>query len=131
MILLHHDKALFGSDVAARCIAVEGFVLLLRATSIKPSTAVRCDRLDTDRGSVSPIALEILGLVRRCLMQQVNVRERLYCGLAAAVEACPTLAAPIHDLAAMHLEQYLEIDKHHSPPIFIDKCLRNDDKGCR
>ncbi|KAL3678719.1 hypothetical protein R1sor_021675 [Riccia sorocarpa] len=85
-------KAMFGREESARMTAVQGLLELVIAEK-KP--VINANLLQ-----------DLLGLLRRCLSQQANVREMLYQGLPKLLQMDPDSAENIFDLLFPHFSRY-------------------------
>jgi len=121
-------KALFSREENARLVALQGFLFLAEGNlaGTRASTASAASAASPDASIVSddqdPLALEIIGQLRRTMAQQVQMRERLYDGLCDIVRAKPHL---IDDVAAAlfpQLQKYCHSDGS-GMRIMLDRCV--------
>lgn len=112
-------KALFSREEDARMVALEGFLLLAQGNlSVASASASK----NAEAHQQDPLALELIGQLRRTMAQQVQMRERFYDGLCDVVRAKPYL---IEDVAATlfpQLQRYCLSDGSGTR-IMLEKCV--------
>lgn len=69
------------------------------------------------------LCLEILNILKRCYMQQADVRCRLYTGLNDVVKQNPDLSLPILTLLWSHFLKYYNEGQNTLPPVDFTKLL--------
>ncbi|KDR08917.1 Fanconi anemia group I protein [Zootermopsis nevadensis] len=139
-------KALFARNVGTRKMAVSGFLQLLKHLDVKGLAVLSSSQssyhssnprqspgpslltqIDMETGNSSSnneaICLELLGVLRRCFMQQADVRLRLYEGLHSGVTRNPELREYVQDMLINHFGQFYESDTDTLPPINFTKAV--------
>ncbi|PNF15306.1 hypothetical protein B7P43_G01000 [Cryptotermes secundus] len=137
-------KALFARDVGLRKMAVSGFLQLLSNLDVKgmavlsssqssqrsqgrPPAHSLLTQIDLEAGNSSTnneaICLELLGVLRRCFMQQADVRLRLYEGLHSGVIRNPELRGFVQDMLINHFNQFYQSDPDTLPPLNLTKAV--------
>ena len=118
-------KALFSREEDARVVALQCFFLLAQGEF---GMARKGDAAHGDEGQVQDaLALEIIGQLRRTMVQQVYIRERFYDGLCDVVRAKSYL---IDDVAAVlypQLQRYCLTDGTGTR-IQLEKCVDGQNK---
>ncbi|KAJ8921771.1 hypothetical protein NQ315_008396 [Exocentrus adspersus] len=138
-------KALYSRVSETRQMAVNGFLKLLM--NLKISNMAVLSQSSNSMGSFSSghslftqisinrssqitgssafsneaLCLEILSILKRCFMQQVEVRNQLYEGLFQAVCVNPELGVPVLDLIWFHFSDYYVMDEDLLPPLNFSK----------
>jgi hypothetical protein len=110
-------KALFSREEDARMVAVQGFLLLAQGNLGAPSAPGMPHEQD-------PLALEMIGQLRRTMTQQVQMRERLYDGLCDVVRAKPYLIDDVASALFPQLQKCCHSDGSGTH-IQIEKCVDN------
>ncbi|KAJ9598016.1 hypothetical protein L9F63_026878 [Diploptera punctata] len=129
-------KALFSRNIETRKMAVSGFLQLLKHLDVKGmavlssqssqfnssqsnshSMLTQIDMEASGKSNNEAICLEILGVLRRCFIQQAEVRLRLYEGLHSGVIRNPELSVFVQDMIVGHFNQYYEPDAETLPPL--------------
>ncbi|PSN53494.1 hypothetical protein C0J52_16738 [Blattella germanica] len=127
-------KALFSRNVGTRKMAVSGFLQLLKHLDVKGLAVLSSSQssqysgsprhslltqIDMEAGNSNneAICLELLGVLRRCFMQQAEVRLCLYEGLHSGVIRNPELSVYVQDMIISHFNQYYESDEQTLPPL--------------
>eukprot|EP00092_Neocalanus_flemingeri_P013422 GFUD01014471.1.p1 GENE.GFUD01014471.1~~GFUD01014471.1.p1 ORF type:complete len:1306 (+),score=525.63 GFUD01014471.1:564-3920(+) len=115
-LILILRKALFSRSVHTRQVATTGVMLLLKTFKISTSRAV--SQLSQSSGSLSQLAVdvhrgtatsnealctELLGVLKRCLGQQGEVRLTLYQGIMEVVTKNPELCEGVLELVYSHV----------------------------
>ena len=119
-------KALFAREADARCVAVNGFVLLLETCCGDiPAVPVASASAAVDIAA-SELRAEIFGSLRRCLTQQTAVRSHLYRRVGAAAEMYPALAQPALELLAPQLHDAIVARPDALPPVRLHLAARED-----
>ncbi|KAJ8938554.1 hypothetical protein NQ314_011443 [Rhamnusium bicolor] len=138
-------KALYSRVTETRQMAVNGFLKLL--TNLKVSNLVALSQSSSSTGSFSSghslftqismnrttqtvgtstfsneaLCLEVLSILKRCFMQQLEVRSQLYEGLYDAVCMNSGLGIPVLDLIWFHFSEYYFMDEDLLPPLNFSK----------
>ncbi|XP_060518299.1 Fanconi anemia group I protein isoform X2 [Cylas formicarius] len=151
-LILVLRKALYSRSVETRQTAVDGFIKLISNTKISNLlilsqssnsgsfssghslyTQISLNRSTQTVGSSSfsgeAICFEVLGILKRCFIQQAEVRSRLYEGLYYAVSVNPDLGIPVLDVLWFHFLEYYIINEEALPPLNFGKVanLRDTD----
>ena len=108
-------KALFSREEDARMVAVQGFLLLAQGNLGAPSASGMPHEQD-------PLALEMIGQLRRTMTQQVQMRERLYDGLCHVVRAKPYLIDDVAGALFPQLQKYCNQDGS-GMHIALERCI--------
>ncbi|KAJ4441625.1 hypothetical protein ANN_11481 [Periplaneta americana] len=137
-------KALFSRDIGARKMSVSGFLQLLKHLDVKGMAVINSQssnsnnsqsqlprtiltQIDMEMGNSSSnneaICLELLGVLRRCFMQQADVRQCLYEGLHSGVIRNPELNEHVQDMLLNHFSQFYESDADVLPPLKFSKAV--------
>jgi len=125
-VVLVLRKAMCRHEASARLISVRGFAHLLRETMDPAAIGDSCtqlsqnpDAMDTD----NELYVEISAFMRRCMTQQVEIRETLYSELYPIFCKCPGLRDCILDLLAPQLVHIYESGGEWSNPLKLAQCL--------
>ncbi|XP_069697907.1 Fanconi anemia group I protein [Periplaneta americana] len=137
-------KALFSRDIGARKMSVSGFLQLLKHLDVKGMAVINSQssnsnnsqsqlprtiltQIDMEMGNSNSnneaICLELLGVLRRCFMQQADVRQCLYEGLHSGVIRNPELNEHVQDMLLNHFSQFYESDADVLPPLKFSKAV--------
>ena len=103
-------KSIFSREPEARMVALDGFLFLAEHSP--------------EGGASDALGLEIIGQLRRCMVQQVEMRERLYEGLCQVAANRPKLLDPIASALLPNIQRYWDDERGQ---LSVDRCL--DDKG--
>ncbi|XKL64421.1 hypothetical protein PGB90_004507 [Kerria lacca] len=152
-LIMYLRKALFSRNIEIRQTAVLGFLQLLKFLKLQkistfsqntltqttfqgPSVFTQiCMDVHTQqtmsqqvRPTMNPyineaICLEVMGILKRCFMQQVSVKTTLYKGLFAAICVNSQLCAIVLDVLLDHFSQFYENDIDILPPIIFQKTI--------
>ncbi|KAI8148643.1 FANCI solenoid 4-domain-containing protein [Fennellomyces sp. T-0311] len=114
-LMLVLRKSMFSKDLNGRMVSVNGFLALLS------------DQFSQENGPRG-IAFEILGLLRRCFNQQVQVRANAYKGLAD-LSRHHDIASDIFEVLYAQFLRVFEKDRGVTPPIRLDACVENARNG--
>ncbi|KFM60271.1 Fanconi anemia group I protein-like protein, partial [Stegodyphus mimosarum] len=139
-------KALFHRDVEARKVAICGYLMILKKihflgkvslsqsqTSVSSqassssliSTQVKADvYVGGSNLSAKTMCLEIMGLLKRALMQQGEIRQLLYEGLSDVILQNISLKDIILELLLGQFEKYYIVDNAEIP-INFDMCFQD------
>ncbi|GBN35760.1 Fanconi anemia group I, partial [Araneus ventricosus] len=145
-LMLVLRKALFHRDIDARKVAVSGYLMILKKlsfigkvslsqsqTSVSSqassasliSTQVKAD-VYVSAGNLSSktMCLEIMGLLKRVLMQQGTVRQLLYEGLYDVTLQNKSLRDIILELLLGQFEKFYDSDSDSDTPLRFDLCFQ-------
>ncbi|XP_078386115.1 Fanconi anemia group I protein isoform X2 [Cetorhinus maximus] len=135
-LILVLRKAMFSSHLDSRKSAVAGFLLLLKNFKVLGSLAssqctqsltasqVQVDvHMRYNASANEALCLEILGSLRRCLSQQVDVRLMLYEGLFDVLRRNSQLANTILQTLLSQLKRYYEVEEDLLPPVKLEGCI--------
>ncbi|XP_046385441.1 Fanconi anemia group I protein [Ischnura elegans] len=132
-LVLIMRKSMFSRSILSRRVAVNGFLLMLKylkveelgalsqssqttfsAPSSSEQTCVLVHSQVAKRGNTNESTyLELLNVVRRCLVLQPEVRKCLYEGFPSAVQHNPDLGLHFLEFLYHHLVQFLvDLDKN-------------------
>ena len=115
-LILALRKLLFSSSSEARQSATAGVLMLLKTFKISTSRSV--SQLSQSSGSLSQVAvdvhrgtattnealcLELLGVLKRCFMQQTEVKMVFYQGIVEVINKNPELCEGVLELAHGHM----------------------------
>ncbi|KAL3277410.1 hypothetical protein HHI36_012759 [Cryptolaemus montrouzieri] len=139
-LILLLRKALYSSKTETRQMAVVGYIKLL--TTLKIVDAASLSQLSGSMSSFSSghslftqlslnrssqcsqnsfsneaLSLEILSILKRCLMQKLQVRNQLYEGLVEAVNHNPEIKIPVLDVLWLHFSNYYVTEEDSLPPL--------------
>ncbi|XP_074025799.1 LOW QUALITY PROTEIN: Fanconi anemia complementation group I [Leptinotarsa decemlineata] len=139
-------KALYSRSIETRQMAVNGFLKLI--THLKISNLASLSQSNQSSGSFTghsfftqislnkssqnvgssgfsneALCLEVLSILKRCFMQQMEVRMQLYEGLYDAVCMNPELGIPVLDVIWFHFSEYYVMDEEQLPPLIFDKIV--------
>ncbi|KAG8177343.1 hypothetical protein JTE90_020983 [Oedothorax gibbosus] len=150
-LMLVLRKALFHRDIEARKVAVSGYLMVLKKlnfigrvtlsqsqTSLSSqassasmiSTQVRADvYVSVGNPSSKTMCLEIMGLLKRVLMQQGVVRQLLYEGLYDAVFQNKSLRDIVLELLLGQFEKYYDSNEDCDVPLNFNLCLQEQKEG--
>ena len=121
-------KAFHNRQSSVRIVAVNGFLQLLstgRKVIAMPTMSQVCMPVC---GRNADADIELLGVLRRCLSQQPEVRERLYSGLYEIFLEKAYLCDTVLGLLLHQFMQYYDRDLGKSPPLDLGKCLDAEGK---
>ncbi|KAG0200521.1 hypothetical protein BGX28_006426 [Mortierella sp. GBA30] len=132
-LILILRKALFSKSLESRQVALSGFLLLLEP-SAKNSSSPRGgpSRAGAHHGSESELSgyiMEILGMLRRCLTQQGEVRLSLYVGLMNLIETAPRLNPIIFEILQAHFVHFYDQSGARLTPLMLEECVANSKTG--
>ncbi|GAB0194188.1 Fanconi anemia group I protein [Grus japonensis] len=135
-LILVLQKAIFSRQLDARKAAVAGFLLLLRnfkvlgsLSSSQCSQAIGATQVQADvhacynSAANEAFCLEILGSLRRCLSQQVDVRLMLYEGFYDVLRRNSQLASSIMETLLSQIKQYYLPQPDLLPPLKLEGCI--------
>ncbi|KAG0022531.1 hypothetical protein BGZ80_000035 [Entomortierella chlamydospora] len=131
-LILILRKALFSKTLESRQVALSGFLLLLSPSS-KPQLSLRSGPSRTGaQGSENDMpgySMEILGMLRRCLGQQGEVRLSLYTGLMELIETTSSLNTIIFEVLQVHFVQFYDQTGTRLTPLKLEECVGNSRTG--
>ena len=107
-IILVLRKAMFSVDLDARRISVRGFLSLLEWLA--------------GREENPSLQEELLNSLRRCLGQQLEIKEELYQGLQRLFEKSEALRPSIARVLSYHVTKFLHLES--STPIHVALCFK-------
>ncbi|KAI4458189.1 hypothetical protein MML48_7g00003128 [Holotrichia oblita] len=141
-VLLNLNIVFFRST-ESRQVAVRGFLKLLTKLKIQNLTALsqlnssssssghsvltqislhtRGHNSQTNVFSNEALCLEVLNILKRCYMQQADVRGKLYDGLNDAVNHNPDLSLPVLNVLWSQFLKYYNFDEDVLPPVDFSK----------
>ncbi|GLV41723.1 Fanconi anemia complementation group I [Carabus blaptoides fortunei] len=141
-LILILRKALYSRKIETRQMAACGFLKLLKSLRISSLAALSQSNssassysfltqisLDcqahqsANKFSNEALCLEVLGILRRCFIQQAEVREELYEGLYDAVCMNSELGIPVLDMLWVHFNQYYNNEEDALPPLLLPKIV--------
>ncbi|XP_044294642.1 Fanconi anemia group I protein [Varanus komodoensis] len=135
-LILVLRKSMFSGQLDARKAAVAGFLLLLKnfkvlgsLSSSQCSQAIGAVQVQVDvhtrynEAANEAFCLEILGSLRRCLSQQVDVRLMLYEGLYDVLRRNSQLSNSILKTLLSQMKYYYETEPDLLPPIKLQRCI--------
>ncbi|XP_072384850.1 Fanconi anemia group I protein homolog [Diabrotica undecimpunctata] len=144
-MIVYLRKALYSRSVETRQMAVNGFLKLIKNLKISNMAVLSQSSMGSfssghsiftqislnkttqsvTAGSFSNEALcfEILSILKRCFMQQADVRIKLYEGLFDAVCVNPELGIPVLDVIWFHLIKYYVMDESQALPLDFSKIV--------
>ncbi|KAF2901837.1 hypothetical protein ILUMI_04348 [Ignelater luminosus] len=142
-LILLLRKALYSRITETRQMAVSGFLKLIKnlkisnlaalsqssssssfssGHSLLTQASLNCTGRSTSNAfSNEALCLEVLGILRRCFMQQAEVRAQLYDGLYDAVCMNPELGIPVLDVIWIHFNNLYVTDENTLPPLDFSK----------
>ncbi|KAF8949078.1 hypothetical protein BGZ47_011306 [Haplosporangium gracile] len=126
-LILILRKTLFSKSLESRQVALSGFLLLLKPSSM-PRLSMRggSSRSSSIQGQETDLfgySLEILGTLRRCLGQQGEVRLSLYLGLMEIVEAVPQLNPVVFEILQAHFTHFYDPTFNRMAPLKLEECV--------
>ncbi|CAH2009829.1 unnamed protein product [Acanthoscelides obtectus] len=144
-------KALYSSSVETRQMAVSGFLKLITHLKISNMTSLSQSNsssfssghsvftqlsLNKSTQAVGPntfcneaLCLEVLSILKRCFMQQIEVKTQLYDGLFDAISINLELAMPTLEVIWFHFKDFYVADENEMLPVDFKKIsiLRDTD----
>ncbi|GJQ77090.1 FANCI [Trypoxylus dichotomus] len=141
-LILLLRKALYSRSTETRYVAVRGFLKVLTKLKIQNLTALSQINSSSSSGhsvltqislhrsghssqpsvfSNEALCLEVLNILRRCYMQQTDIRSKLYEGLNDAVNQNSDLALPVLNVLWSQFLKYYNDDEETLPPIDFSK----------
>ncbi|KAF8977816.1 hypothetical protein BGZ46_007093, partial [Entomortierella lignicola] len=131
-LILILRKALFSKTLESRQVALSGFLLLLSPSSKSQlnlrSSSSRAGIQGPDN-DIPGYSVEILGMLRRCLGQQGEVRLSLYIGLMDLIETTPSLHPIIFEILQVHFVQFYDQTGTRLSPLKLEECVGNSKTG--
>ncbi|XP_063824818.1 Fanconi anemia group I protein homolog [Ostrinia nubilalis] len=141
-------KRLYSRDSPHRCLALSGFLTVLRYMKLSRGTFSHsqsvCSQYSghsyltqiavdlhatqqhvvTSRVRNEAMCMEVVSILRRCLVQDAAVKQLLYSNLYECAAEKTALHESILELLYEHLSKYLPEPDAASPPIMLDKCVQ-------
>ncbi|KAF9917506.1 hypothetical protein BX616_000765 [Lobosporangium transversale] len=132
-LILILRKALFSKTLESRQVALSGFLLLLGPAS-KPQMSLlsgssKAGAYRSLEAELPVYSMEILGMLRRCLGQQGEVRLALYVGLMELVETAPYLSPIIFEILQAHFIHFYDKTGTRLTPLKLEECIGNSKTG--
>ncbi|KAJ4764510.1 Fanconi anemia group I protein [Rhynchospora pubera] len=132
-IILVVRKAMFKREESVRVAATKAIVdlILIQSGFCKSypsrildssSQASSSQQIEVNSGLSKRLFDDLSGLLRRCLSQQVKVKEVLYDGLVRIVSSDPSIASSIFDFLWPHFVLFYAEDS--DCPLRIDACFK-------
>ncbi|KAG0002734.1 hypothetical protein BGZ65_002376 [Modicella reniformis] len=105
----------------------DGLILILRKALFSNGSS----RLGAPQGleELPGYSMEILGMLRRCLGQQGEVRLSLYLGLMELVETTPGLNPVIFEILQAHFVRFYDQTGTRLTPLKLEECVGNSKTG--
>ncbi|XP_045535774.1 Fanconi anemia group I protein homolog [Papilio machaon] len=139
-------KGLYARDSLHRCLSVCGFLTVLRHIKLSGAlptsqgfgdqfsvqsylTQLTVDVHATQNGAVTSrvrneaMCMEVVSILRRCLVQDANVKQLFYTELYECVKDKPALHEAVLELLYEHLNQFLPEDEDGAV-ILLDDCIQ-------
>ncbi|XP_050310128.1 Fanconi anemia group I protein [Anthonomus grandis grandis] len=149
-------KCLYSRSIETRQVAVHGYVKLISilqfsnggnsngilsqtssgsfSSGFSLYTQISMNRttqsLSASAFSTEAICWEVLGILKRCLMQQAPVRLQLYEDLYTASCINPGLNGPALDVLWLHFMDYYIVDEECLPPLHFENVTMLRDTDC-
>ncbi|KAL4709893.1 hypothetical protein ACJJTC_003856 [Scirpophaga incertulas] len=142
-------KGLYSREWSHRCLSVSGLLSVLRHVRLPRGscssqgggsepysahsylTQLTIDLHATQQGATvasrvrnEAVCMEVVSILRRCLVQDSAVKQLLYSQLYDCVREKPALHEPILELIYEHLIKYLPESDTDETPLFLDKCIQ-------
>ncbi|KAL7748729.1 hypothetical protein RI367_005883 [Sorochytrium milnesiophthora] len=125
-VMLFLRKGLFGRDQNLRQVSLMGYIVVLHFWQQRANAADQ----DGTQGKALPdtyahtSATEVLGVLRRVLTQQSELRLRLYDALMSLADQYPELGGDILETVHRHFSSFITTtDDTYLGPLRIDRCL--------
>ena len=141
-------KTLSMRGESSRICALQGFLFLLEnfpvtevttlsqmssqsSQSIFSSASIQSSAQHSSPGAAynHMLCMEILQTIKRCLLQQFEVRKCLYLGMRNVIVKNSHLSSVIIEALLEHLKKFYEDDSDIIPPISIASCIAKSDGG--
>ncbi|KRT83344.1 hypothetical protein AMK59_4329 [Oryctes borbonicus] len=143
-LILLLRKALYSRSTETRHVAIRGFLKVLTKLKVQNLTALTMSQINSSSSSGhslltqislhrsgrnsqpsvfsnEALCLEVLNILRRCYMQQADLRGKLYDGLNYAVDQNPELALLVLNVLWSQFLKYYKDDEAALPPIDFAK----------
>ncbi|KAL0892832.1 hypothetical protein ABMA27_014522 [Loxostege sticticalis] len=141
-------KGLYSRDSAHRCLALSGFLTVLRHMKLARGTFSRsqsvCSQYSghsyltqltvdlhatqqnvvTSRVRNEAMCMEVVSILRRCLVQDAAVKQLLYSNLYDCAAEKTALHESILELLYEHLSKYLPEPDSNGPTLLLEKCVQ-------
>ncbi|XP_076434906.1 Fanconi anemia group I protein-like [Babylonia areolata] len=138
-LILLLRKSIFSRQVEECKIGVQGYLAILKSFKVlgglpgsqgsQSSQPFSASQVPVDihrqynRASNEALCLEILGILKRCLSQQADIRLHLYQGLVDVLSRNTQLKARIMDMLHKQMKKYYESDEDTVPPLKLELCI--------
>uniref|UniRef100_A0A1Y1K0T8 Fanconi anemia group I protein n=1 Tax=Photinus pyralis TaxID=7054 RepID=A0A1Y1K0T8_PHOPY len=136
-LILLLRKSLYSRVMETKQMAVAGFLKLIKnlkvsnlavlsqsssssmssGHSVLTQVSLSCTGRASNVFTNEALCLEVLGILRRCFMQQAEIRHELYDGLYDAVCMNPELGIPVIDILSIHFNEFYISDQNELPPL--------------
>ncbi|XP_052759404.1 Fanconi anemia group I protein [Galleria mellonella] len=148
-LIMFCSKGLYSKDSVHRCLSLSGLLSVLRHLRVSRSTFSSSDSVSeqfsahsyltqlsvdlhaTQQGDVVTsrvrnvaMCLEVLSIMRRCLVQDAAVKQLLYTKLYYCAKEKNTLHETILETLYEHLNKYLAESEDEGPPLLLHKCVQ-------
>ncbi|XP_045771843.1 Fanconi anemia group I protein homolog [Maniola jurtina] len=145
-------KGLYSRESLYRCLALSGFLTVLKEMKLSKGPLSRSQNSDqysansyltqlsvdihaTNQGTAltsrmrnETICLEVVSILRRCLVQDAAVKKVLYRGLYECTKDKVVLHEAILEILYEHLFKYLP-EEDNEKPLLLDKCVQMTGSG--
>ncbi|CAO3580777.1 unnamed protein product [Absidia cylindrospora] len=128
-LILVLRKSMFSRELDSRMIAVNGFLSLLQNQLGNNDNNNNYASTSVEIESISGVAFEILGLLRRCFSQQCEVRVSVYTGLGSLSERYDALSGDAFEILYAQFLRSYETDDGVVTPLRISDCVENGIKS--
>ncbi|KAJ1917089.1 hypothetical protein IWQ60_007892 [Tieghemiomyces parasiticus] len=128
-LMLVLRKHMFSRDLEGRQVALMGLLVFLASLTGSGSNGNSGYSNGGGRDQL-PLVLEILGMLQRCLTQQLSLRLRLYQGLTALLgltELAPPVLHRVFQMLRTQLDKYLVTPPNSIPPLRVELAAGNGD----
>lgn len=146
-LILMLRKGLHSKCIETRQMAVVGFIKLIKNLKISNSAALQNYENSFDSGmsvlsqisltltgrsmcagvTNEALCLEILGILRRCFMQQADVKAKLYDNLYETICVNQDLCQPLLELLWSHFSSFYVVDVAILPPLNFSNAIQIKD----
>ncbi|KAJ1727698.1 hypothetical protein LPJ61_004437, partial [Coemansia biformis] len=139
-LILVLRKILFAHGLDERRLALSGLFVLIKCSAraldvcyrqtaaVDSADAAAVRRLQQRTNAQLSVLLEVLGLLRRCLTQQPEIRAASYQRLGSLldlefVRQSPSLLSTLHGIFEIEVAKYYQRDQRQDSPINIHQCI--------
>ncbi|XP_070212059.1 Fanconi anemia group I protein-like [Littorina saxatilis] len=138
-LILLLRKSIFSRQLDECKIGVQGYLAILRSFKVlggipssqasQSSQPFSSSQVPVEihgqynRASNEALCLEILGILKRCLSRQADIRLCLYQGLVDVLNRNTQLKARIMDMLLTQMKRYYESDEDTVPPLKLEPCI--------